>query len=209
MVPLNRISSRKLFTPKNEFLPPPYYKPLTNRKRRIRHMSTNTRGHFHPFLFCMMTLCAAAELGLTVFLVSSGNADGTWPSRRYHALLIVFAFNSSWTLLFSTAYMLYLFDGAVHFLANVASSVFWLVLTSILWGTAAGFMTRTRSGGACLGCPAISRCRQSLTVEALAWTEFGLCTVNVLATCAWIYTSNNRSKVHPQVPQSEDSRRMI
>lgn len=45
----------------------------------------------------------------------------------------MFAFNASWTLLFSTAYMLYLFDGATHFLANVASSVIWVLLTGILW----------------------------------------------------------------------------
>ncbi|KAJ3837436.1 hypothetical protein F5878DRAFT_652578 [Lentinula raphanica] len=171
-------------------------------------MSTNVQGHFHPFLFTVMTLCAAAELGLTAFLISAGNANGTWPSARYHALLIMFAFNSSWTLLFSTAYMLYLFDGATHFLANVASSVIWILLTSALWGTAAGIMHNTRSGTDCPGSGfSLSRCRQSLTVEALGWTEFGLCTINLLVTCAWAYTSHTR--IHPKSSRLNDSRRMV
>ena len=42
-------------------------------------------------------------------------------------------FNASWTLLFSAAYMMYIFDGGIHFLANVASSVIWILLTGVLW----------------------------------------------------------------------------
>lgn len=44
------------------------------------------KGHFHPVLFALMTFSAMAELGLTAFLVSSGNERDTWPSKRYHAL---------------------------------------------------------------------------------------------------------------------------
>ena len=47
--------------------------------------------------------------------------------------LIMFCFNAAWTILFSTTYMLWYVDGASHFLANVASSVFWLLATSALW----------------------------------------------------------------------------
>ena len=47
--------------------------------------------------------------------------------------LIMFCFNAAWTVLFSTTYMLWYVDGASHFLANVASSVFWLLATSALW----------------------------------------------------------------------------
>ncbi|KIK71019.1 hypothetical protein GYMLUDRAFT_33126 [Collybiopsis luxurians FD-317 M1] len=202
MVPLRRIFPRKLFAPKPEFLPLPNQKLSTDRRRR--RMSSNSRGHFHPFIFSAMTLCAAAELGLTAFLINVGNANGTWSSSRYHALLIMFTFNSSWTLLFSSAYMLYLFDGAANFLANIASSVIWILLTGILWGTAAGIMHNTRTGGSCPNAPTLSRCRQSLTIEAFGWTEFGLCIVNVLATCMWIYTS--RPKFHSR---DGDSRRMI
>ena len=45
----------------------------------------------------------------------------------------MFCFNAAWTILFSTTYMLWYVDGASHFLANVASSVFWLLATSALW----------------------------------------------------------------------------
>ncbi|PPR06886.1 hypothetical protein CVT24_011576 [Panaeolus cyanescens] len=90
-------------------------------------------AHYHPFLFAMMMLCGIAELGLTSFLISAGNENGTWPSPRYHALLIMFCFNASWTLLFSSTYMLWYVDGASHFLANIASSVIWILITTILW----------------------------------------------------------------------------
>ena len=43
-------------------------------------------AHYHPFLFTLMTLSATAELGLTSFLISAGNENGTWPNPRYHAL---------------------------------------------------------------------------------------------------------------------------
>ncbi|KAF8807431.1 hypothetical protein BYT27DRAFT_7165036 [Phlegmacium glaucopus] len=146
-------------------------------------------AHYHPFLFAMMTLSAMAELGLTAFLISAGNENGTWPSPKYHHLLIMFCFNAAWTTLFSTTYMLWYVDGASHFLANVASSVFWLLATSLLWGTAAGIMHNTRTGSDCAGRATISRCRQSLTVETLGWTEFGLCVLTMVATCLWVNSS--------------------
>ncbi|KAH0590702.1 hypothetical protein H2248_000830 [Termitomyces sp. 'cryptogamus'] len=149
-------------------------------------ISSSHRSTYHPFLFALITCSALAELGLTAFLVSAGNEHNTWPSKRYHALLILFVFNAAWTTLFSTAYVLWFFDGAGHFLANVASSVIWLLATSVLWGTAAGVMHNTRSGGDCAGSATISRCRQSLTVEALGWTEFSLCVLTMMATCLWL-----------------------
>jgi len=165
-----------------------------------------------------MTLSAMAELGLTSFLISAGNENGTWPSPRYHTLwvwkqketwkvteiclrLIMFCFNAGWTTLFSTTYMLWYVDGASHFLANVASSVFWLLATSVLWGTAAGIMHNTRTGSDCARVPTISRCRQSLTVEALGWTEFGLCALTMLVTCLWVISSRHRSRIEPDLSQ--------
>ncbi|CAL1695885.1 unnamed protein product [Somion occarium] len=154
-----------------------------------------------------MALIAAAELGLTAFLFTAGNDISTWATPGYHSLLIVLCFEAAWTLVFSTAYMIWVVDGAVHLLANVASSVFWLLLTSILWGTGAGLIHSSRSGGSCLGgtstlrlvpyrtpshpshelrALAGSRCRQTLTVEALGWTEFGLCCATLVVTVLWM-----------------------
>ena len=116
------------------------------------------RADYHPFLFTLMTLTAAAELGLTAFLISAGNEARSWASPSFHSLsvpsrsncrprltdthlhdsLILLCFSSAWTLLFSTAYVLWIVDGAVHILAQVASSVIWLLLTSVLWVRAAG-----------------------------------------------------------------------
>ena len=46
------------------------------------------RSTSHPLLFTLMTLTAAAELGLTAFLISAGNEMGTWSSPRYHSLSV-------------------------------------------------------------------------------------------------------------------------
>ncbi|KAI9063049.1 hypothetical protein FKP32DRAFT_780829 [Trametes sanguinea] len=175
----------------------------------MRQRRTAIRANYHPFLFTLMTLTATAELGLTAFLISAGNEAQTWPSPRYHSMLILLCFSSAWTLLFSGAYVLWIVDGAVHLLAQIASSVFWLLLTAILWGVGAGLMHNTRSGGNCAGRPPLSRwvpdrvpfrppyelsvlsssrCRQSLTVEALGWTEFSLCCATLAATLLWMRT---------------------
>ena len=113
------------------------------------------RADYHPFLFTLMTLTAAAELGLIAFLISAGNEARSWASAGYHSLsvlyghypecrtcltdvclrssLILLCFSAAWTLLFSTAYVLWVVDGAVHLLAQVASSIAWLLLTAVLW----------------------------------------------------------------------------
>lgn len=166
--------------------------------RRPQSKMSFVKAHYHPFLFATMAFSAMAELGLTAFLVCAGNEHRTWPTSRYHSLLILFIFNAVWTTLFSTAYMMWIVDGASHLLASIASSVIWLMITAILWGTAAGVMHNTRTGGNCAGTATISRCRQSLTVEALGWTEFGLSVLTLVATCLWIQTSkrNYRSSFH-------------
>ncbi|KAI0793484.1 hypothetical protein C8Q75DRAFT_841008 [Abortiporus biennis] len=115
------------------------------------------RANYHPYLFTLIALTSAAELGLTAFLINVGNELHIWASPNYHSLLILLCFEASWTLLFATAYMMWFVDGGAQILANVASSVFWLLLTSVLWGAAAGLMHNTRSGGNCPGRPSISR----------------------------------------------------
>jgi len=204
--------------------------PDASHRRAPRSRTSFVKAHYHPFLFATMAFSAMAELGLTAFLVCAGNEHHTWPSSRYHSLLILFVFNAVWTTLFSTAYMMWIVDGASHLLASIASSVIWLMITAILWvcscrlsyesnsdfmdqGTAAGVMHNTRTGGNCSGRPTISRsvmiefssfydqgllkcesrCRQSLTVEALGWTEFGLSMLTLFATCLWVH---KRSSFH-------------
>ncbi|KAF8560380.1 hypothetical protein OG21DRAFT_61287 [Imleria badia] len=178
------------------------------------------KTHYHPFLFVLITICAMAELGLTAFLISAGNENHNWPSARYHSLLILFEFNAVWTTMFGTAYLLWIVDGAVHFLASIASSIIWLVITTVLWGVAAGMMHSTRAGGDCnwisdssgfvsasspcsqtQDLSSVTSCRETLTVEAVGWVEFGLCALTLLATCMWLRTSK-RSYV-------SESRRLV
>lgn len=138
----------------------------------------------------------------------------------------MFCFNAAWTTLFSTTYLLWYVDGTSHFLANVASSVVWLIITSALWvricrkigrnqklirqshqGSAAGIMHNTRTGGDCARRATISRCRQSLTVEALGWTEFGLCALVMLTTCLWVHS--NRWTIRHLADSASASERLV
>ena len=57
-------------------------------------------------------------------------------------------------------------------------------------GVGAGLLHMTRGGGGCEGQPALSRCRQALTIEALGWTELGVCGCTLLLTLIWICVSS-------------------
>ncbi|KIM32642.1 hypothetical protein M408DRAFT_312791 [Serendipita vermifera MAFF 305830] len=145
---------------------------------------------YHPFLFFLIAAVGAAELGLTAYLVHDyENRASGYPSDRYRSLIIFILFNASWTVLFGFAYLLFIVGGALHALASIASSAIWLIITAILWGVAAGLFRNERGGGMCDGEPVISRCRQVQTVEALAWTEMGLCILTLLAACFWVRRS--------------------
>ena len=47
------------------------------------------KAQYHPFLFAFMALSAMAELGLTIFLIYTGNVSGAWSRPRYHSLSVV------------------------------------------------------------------------------------------------------------------------
>ncbi|KAI0322722.1 hypothetical protein OF83DRAFT_1048837 [Amylostereum chailletii] len=154
-------------------------------------------AHYHPLLFAVITLCAMAQLGLTAFLISAAESLHSWPSSRYRSLLILFLFDSIWTTVLSSAYLYWILEGAVHLLASIASSVIWLFITAILWGTAAGIFHNARRGD-CAGIPVVSRsrCRETLTADALGWTEFGLCLLTLSATLLWMH-GHRKSYVSP------------
>jgi len=151
---------------------------------------------YHPFLFLLICLIAIAELGLTAYLVNLFNGMGAYPSGEYESLIQLFLFNSIWTTLFGLAYVLFIAYGSLHFLASIASSAIWLVITIIFWGVASGMFHNLRGDDDCTGAPGISLCRENQTVEALGWTEFALCVVALFAACFWVHSSR-RSPYDP------------
>ncbi|KAG8827305.1 hypothetical protein FRC19_004173 [Serendipita sp. 401] len=145
---------------------------------------------YHPLLFFLIAAVGAAELGLTAYLVHDYETrDGGYPSSRYRSLIIFILFDACWTVLFGLAYILFIVAGHLHALASIASSAIWLIITAVLWGVAAGLYHNERGGGMCNGEAVISRCRQTQTVEALAWTEMALCIVTLFAACFWVRRS--------------------
>ncbi|TFK30467.1 hypothetical protein FA15DRAFT_9720 [Coprinopsis marcescibilis] len=149
---------------------------------------------YHPLLFSTMALLAMTELGLTAYLINAGNEHNSFPSEKYQALLITYCFAASWTTLFSATYIIWFFDKSGHLLANIASSVAWLLASAILWGATSGLMHFARPGGNCARQPTLSICRQMLAVEALGWTECGVIFLTAFATCFWMYASRRMTK---------------
>lgn len=47
--------------------------------------------------------------------------------------LTLLCLEAVWTLLFTLGYMFWVIDGGARLLANVASSIIWLLLTAALW----------------------------------------------------------------------------
>ncbi|KAJ7288349.1 hypothetical protein C8J57DRAFT_513507 [Mycena rebaudengoi] len=141
---------------------------------------------YHPFLFTLIALVAMAELGLSAFWVHQVQHE---ESNRFRSLVIFILFNSVWTTLFAGAYVFWIVDGALHGLASIGSSGIWLTITAILWGVAAGLFHPERGGSDCKGEPAISPCRETLALEAMAWTEMGLCIITLFAACFWVRSS--------------------
>ncbi|EPT04309.1 hypothetical protein FOMPIDRAFT_1021973 [Fomitopsis schrenkii] len=141
-----------------------------------------------------MTLTAMTELGLTAFLISAGSQSYTWASPGYYSLLILTCFMAAWTIVFAGAYVVWALDGGIHLLANVASSVIWLLLTSVLWGSGAGLMYSSRVSSSCHKSASITRCRQLVTVEALGWAEFGVCCITLGATLLWLRQGISKRK---------------
>ncbi|KAF7347809.1 hypothetical protein MVEN_01538400 [Mycena venus] len=159
-------------------------------------------AHYHPFLFTMMTLTGIAEAGLTTFLVNAGNAHDTWPSPRYHSFLLFILFNAIWTVVFCVAYMLWLVDGSEALPGEHRQFDILAHCYHSFMGCFCRHLSCHENRGKL---PYLADNIKSLTVEALAWAEFGLSTVALFWTCVWV-GSSGRKRVRDSV---RDSRRMV
>ncbi|KZV95195.1 hypothetical protein EXIGLDRAFT_748248 [Exidia glandulosa HHB12029] len=143
---------------------------------------------FHPFLFLLIAMLAIVEVGLNAWFVDHFDDVG-WPTDRFHSLILLFLFTASWTALFALAYVWWIFSGAMHFLASVAGSTLFLVITATLWVVAAALFHDEIMSWDCTGQPIVSMCREAEAIEALGWTEFALCIITILAACFWVHSS--------------------
>ncbi|KAG8887378.1 hypothetical protein FRB99_004276 [Tulasnella sp. 403] len=154
---------------------------------------------YHPFLFFLITAVAAAELGLVAYLIHLFNKNGypygrgTYKPRDFKQRLDFIMFCAVWTTLFGLAYLIFISVGALFFLASIASSAVWLFLTMIFWVIGAALWHQVRWGGNCNGAPSISICRELQTVEALAWTAFGLSVLTLIAAMFAIRSTRPKS----------------
>ncbi|KAG8964090.1 hypothetical protein FRC00_003885, partial [Tulasnella sp. 408] len=143
---------------------------------------------YHPILFILLTAVGAAELGLVAYLSHTFDRDGYpggrggYTSSDFKARLDYLMFCAVWTVFFGLAYVAFIFARAMFFLASIASSALWLLMTIIFWAVGAELWRQVRWGGNCDGAPSISLCRELQTVEALAWTALGLAAVTFIVS---------------------------
>jgi len=153
-------------------------------------MATTTGG-YHHFLFLLIAIFSIVVLGLSAFLISHWNSLGFYPppaesSYSYKSVIDFVLFTAVWTTLFAVALTFFIFGGAFAWLASVANSAVWLVITAVFWGVSAGLFHDVRGAGDCLHAPANSYCRQAQAVEAISWLEFALCIITLIASVHWV-----------------------
>ncbi|KAG8949043.1 hypothetical protein FRC04_009117 [Tulasnella sp. 424] len=153
---------------------------------------------YHPLLFILLTAVGAAELGLVAYLIhtfdKNGYPDGKggYTSRDFKARLDFIMFCACWTVFFGLAYIAFMLAGALFFLASIASSALWLIITVIFWAIGAALFMQVRVGGNCHGTPAISLCRELQTVEALGWTALGLAAFTFIVSLIAIHATRRK-----------------
>ncbi|KAG8936190.1 hypothetical protein FRC00_009575 [Tulasnella sp. 408] len=130
---------------------------------------------YHPILFILLTAVGAAELGLVAYLIHTFDRDG-YPGGRggytsddFKARLDYLMFCAVWTVFFGLAYVAFIFARAMFFLASIASSALWLLMTIIFWAVGAELWRQVS-------------CRELQTVEALAWTALALAAVTFIVS---------------------------
>jgi uncharacterized BrkB/YihY/UPF0761 family membrane protein len=153
----------------------------------------------HPFVFTLLGLVAAADVGVLGYLFNQHDAQGWFSGRdgssssRVRSIMIFALFTASWTTLFAFAAVVFVFSGSLSFFAGIASSLLWLIITIVFWAVSTSLFHNVRDGGACDGQPIISMCRQLQTVEGLGWTALGLSVIAMVAGC-FAYNSHRRTR---------------
>ena len=147
------------------------------------------------FMYCLLTLIAIAEIGVTAFLIDHFTRIG-YPSSRYRSLTIFLLFNAVWTTLFGLIYIGFVAAGKLRRLARLSASLGWLSITTLLWLIAASLYTDPLRGGRgramCWNLPALDICRETQAAQALAWTAFALCIVTMIVSIASWHDDDDR-----------------
>ncbi|KAM0750038.1 hypothetical protein T439DRAFT_326911 [Meredithblackwellia eburnea MCA 4105] len=125
----------------------------------------------HPFLFFLIGLLAAVEIGLTAYQVHKHK--DAWPSEEFKNRLIFLLFTACWTFL----------GALMHWIINLFIGLFWTTLSFIFWTIAAALFRKVQPYDAsdCSGTDINSRCRQYVAIEAISWTEVALTAILFLA----------------------------
>jgi len=160
----------------------------------------------YPFILLLLLLVAAAQLGLTAFLITCFDHNG-WPGQRdsgpliVKALIFMFVVVSAWTVLGSLLFVAF-GDESNPFFTGV-TCLGWLAVTLLFWLIPTVLFHVIREGDLCVGQPAISLCREFMAVEALGWTALILSVFALGAgAAAWFRGSRARRRYDKAIARS-------
>ncbi|KAF7799921.1 hypothetical protein EIP86_011164 [Pleurotus ostreatoroseus] len=160
---------------------------------------SRARPFVYGFWFSLIFACAAVELGLVSdFLHRYGNGYDRYPTMEFKHDLGIILFSCVVTFLYVLSH-----PWSNHFMSAV-----WAFILAVFWGTAAGVIFQVSPFRAyTCGRPASSftpewaawlgNCRRVVTMEAFAWTLWGLYLFLFIGLLVEMFQCSRRRDVRP------------
>ncbi|KAF8326367.1 uncharacterized protein EI90DRAFT_1945660 [Cantharellus anzutake] len=141
----------------------------------------------HPIIFGLLIVLGIVELSISASLTSLYNKHHNYPRVKVRDATRFILFSSTWTVVFSLAFLglfLHSADGSVA--TSIISHLIFFTLTWIFWSAGVGAITDALNGGN--NCSKIKYnlpyCNQLNALEGFAWAEWIVTTLVLLVIVA-------------------------
>jgi len=132
----------------------------------------------HPFLFALLFIVGAAQLGLIAYNLFLFENDG-YPSNAYKERFRYLLFCSAWTVILAL----------VHYFMAAFIGAFLTFITWVLWLVGAILFHLVKYRGPCDGS---TRCILLKVIDTLDWIAFGIALLAFLAIGYHVHGSRGR-----------------
>ncbi|GBE77313.1 hypothetical protein BKA93DRAFT_767901 [Sparassis latifolia] len=128
----------------------------------------------HTIVFAFIIVFAIIELSISAWLTARYNSHHNFPTSAIRDRTRFILFASSWTVLFSSLYLiLFLHSPSGSILTSVLSHAIFLFMTWVFWLAGAAAITQALGGGlSCGKFDHVTYCGQLNALEGFAWVLF-------------------------------------